>query len=213
LPDAAPAASLATEEVVRFLRAHPRFLADNPDLYRDLVPPERIHGEVLADHMAAQLRAARGEASAMAARAEGVLAAGRAAAGLAQRVQEAVLLLIGADDVPDLVAAAFPACLAVDAAFVCAESPLSGTRPLHPGTVALLLGAGAVRFRRDAPPDPALHGEAARLAAHEAFVRIPGDGPPALLALAARDGATLDPLQGCGALAFLGRSLAAALGR
>jgi uncharacterized protein YigA (DUF484 family) len=213
LPDAAPAAALAAEEVVRFLRANPRFLADNPELYRHLAPPERVHGEALADHMAAQIRAARGEATAMAARAEDVLAAGRAAAGLAGRVQEAVLLLIGAADVPDLVTAAFPACLAVDAASLCAEGPLPGMRELPAGTVSVLLGAGAVRFRENAPPDPGLHGEAAHLAAHEAFVRIPGDGPPTLLALAARDGATLDPLQGCGALAFLGRALASALGR
>jgi uncharacterized protein YigA (DUF484 family) len=213
LPDAAPAAGLAAAEVVRFLRTHPRFLADNPELYRHLAPPERVHGEALADHMAAQLRAARGEASAMAARAEGVLAAGRAAAGLAQRVQEAVLLLIGGGDIADLVATAFPACLAVDAAALCAESPLAGARRLSAGSVAMLLGAGTVRFRHGAPPDPALHGEAARLAAHEAFIRIPGDGTLALLALAARDGTTLDPLQGSGALAFLGRAVAAALGR
>jgi hypothetical protein len=163
--------------------------------------------------MAAQIRAARGEASLMAARADSVLAAGRAAAGLAQRVQEAVLLLIGAADVADCVAADFPVCLAVDAAGLCAEEGVAGARALPAGTVAALLGAGAVRFRTGAAPDMALHGEAARLAGHEALVRIPGDGPPALLALAARDGATLNPLQGSGALGFLGRALAVALCR
>jgi len=80
--------------VEAFLRANPGWLADHPELYRVLVPPNRVHGEALADHMAAMVRAERVHAAAMAARADSVLAAGRAAAGLAQRVQAAVLALI-----------------------------------------------------------------------------------------------------------------------
>ncbi|MGH7115569.1 MAG: hypothetical protein ACREE9_13865, partial [Stellaceae bacterium] len=62
------------EQVVAFLRARPRFLAERPDLYRVLAPPRRVHGEQLADHMAAMIEAGREHASAMSARAEGVLA-------------------------------------------------------------------------------------------------------------------------------------------
>ncbi len=192
--------------VAAWLRANPGFLADNPGLYHHLVPPVRVHGEALADHMAAMLRAARAEA-------DGVLAAGRAAAGLAGRVQEAVLLLIGAADVAECVGAEFPTALAVDAASLCVESDMTGWRGLAAGTVAGLMGSRAVLFRSHAAPDPQLHEAACLLATHEALVRIPGDGPPAMLALAARDGMTLDPLQGAGALAFLGRALAVALGR
>jgi hypothetical protein len=68
-----------------------------------------------------------------------------------------------------------------------------------------------VLLRSGALADAGLHGEAMQLAAHEALVRIPGDGPPALLALAARDGQVLEG--GQGALAFLGRALAVALRR
>jgi hypothetical protein len=50
------------------------------------------------------------------------------------------------------------------------------------------------------------------LARHEALVRLPGE-PPALLALSARERWMLDPAQGAGALAFLGRAVSAALGR
>ena len=204
---------MTDEEVVVFLRARPNFLASRPELYRVLAPPARVHGEVLADHMAALLGAARAEADAMAARADGVLAAGRAAAGLAQRVQEAVLLLIGAGNAAECVAAEFPAALAVDAASLCAERAMAGVREVPRGYVAALLGGRGAVFRAGAVPDLALHGEAVKLAGHEALVRIPGDGPPMLLALAARDGATLDPAQGTGALGFLGRALAVALGR
>ena len=196
--------------VAAWLRENPRFLADHPGLYGALAPPERVHGVVLADHMAAMLRAARDEAREQAARAADVLAASRAAAGLAQRVQEAVLLLFGTSDVVDCVATQFPAVLAVDAACLCAEGQ-PGFRRLPRGAVAGLLGGRAVVVRSGAVADGGVHGEAMRLAAHEALIRIPGDGPPAILALAARDGAVL--AGGQGALAFLGRALGVALGR
>ncbi len=199
--------------VAAWLRAHPRFLAERPELYRWLAPPERLHGDGLADHMAAMLRAERAHAAAMAERADGVLAAGRAAAGLAARVQEAVLALLRAGHPAECVSAELPHLLAVDAAALCMEALLPGIRPLPGGTVARLMG-GRVVCHRDAPEEARLlHGEAAELARHDALVRIPGEGPPALLALVARDRYALDPGQGAGALAFLGRAVAAALGR
>jgi uncharacterized protein YigA (DUF484 family) len=211
VPEPADAAHVAA-----FLRDHPAFLAEHPDLYRVLLPPQRVHGEVMADHMAAMLRAERGHAAAMADRADGVLAAGRAAAGLAARVQAAVLALIRAPDPADCVSAEMPGILAVDAAALCMEDPdglMQGVRRLPPGKIAALLGGRDVVFR-DAPLDSVLlHAEAAALARHDALIRVPGSGPAAIIALVTRDSRTLDPAQGAGALAFLGRAVAAALGR
>ena len=210
---AAPAdGSVDPEAVAAFLTAHPRFLADRLALYRVLAPPRRVHGEALADHMAEMVRAERAHAAAMAERADGVLAAGRAAAGMTGRVHEAVLALIGAGDIAECVAAVFPAVLAVDAAALCIEAALPGAHTLPPGTVARLLGGRAVAYSSDPAEARLLHGEAAGLARHEALVRVPGE-PAALLALSAREHWTLDPAQGAGALAFLGRAGATALGR
>lgn len=200
-------------EIAAFLRANPGWLAENPELYRVLAPPVRVHGDILADHMAAMIRAARADAAAMAERADGVLAAGRAAAGLACRVQEAVLALMRAADTLDCIASELPGILAIDAASLCVEAELAGARTVPSGTVAALLGGRDVQFR-DAPEDAVLlHAEAAKLARYDALVRVPGEGPAALLALSTRDRAALDPAQGGGGLAFLGRAVAAALGR
>src|SRR5689334_21904255 len=49
--------------VERFLRANPGWLAERLELYRVLTPPARVHGERLADHMAAMLRAERAHAA------------------------------------------------------------------------------------------------------------------------------------------------------
>jgi uncharacterized protein YigA (DUF484 family) len=212
----------SAEAVAAFLRANPSWLADNPDLYLLLTPPVRVHGESIADHMAAMVRAARAQAAERSAETNGVVAAGRAAAGLAARVHEAVLALMRAPDPADCVATELPGLLAVDAASLCAEvaaetPPLrwafqARLRPLPRGTVAALLGGRAAVFR-DRPADAALlHAEAAPLALHEALIRVQIAGAPALLALASRDGAAL-PAYGAGALAFLGRAVAAALER
>lgn len=199
--------------VEAFLRAHPHWLAEHPELYRVLIPPQRVHGEQLADHMAAMVRAERTHAAAMSERADFVLAAGRAAAGLTARVQEAVLALLRSGDKLDCISGEIPGILAVDAAHLCMETLSPGTRPLPEGTVARLLEGRQVLFRDIATDARLLHAEAAGLAGHDALVLIPGQGPPALLALLARDPRALDPSQGAGALAFLGRAIAAALGR
>lgn len=206
-----------------FLRKNPTWLAEHPELYRVLTPPERVHGEGLADHMAAMLRTARQDAAEMAARADGVLAAGRAAAGLAQLVQEAVLALIRSGDPAECVNHELAGLLRVDSASLCVEghrsvAGLRNARELPSGTVERLFDGRSVVFRAhpsDAKPGETkmLHGEAAGLASFDALVHIPGAGAPALLALATRDPRALDPSQGSGALAFLGRAIATALGR
>jgi uncharacterized protein YigA (DUF484 family) len=199
--------------VEAFLRAHPTWLADHPGLYRLLAPPVRVHGEQLADHMAAMVQAERAHAAAMAERADNVLAAGRAAAGLAARVQEAVLALLRSADPVDCISQEMPGILGVDAAHLCLEALYPGARPLPGGTVARLLEGRQVLFREVATDARLLHAEAAGLAGHDALALVPGQGPPALLALLARDAWALDPGQGAGALAFLGRAVAASLGR
>jgi uncharacterized protein YigA (DUF484 family) len=203
----------AAEAVEAFLRENPSWLADNPELYRALTPPRRIHGEPLADHMAAMLRAERSHAAEMAQRADFILAAGRATAGLTARVQEAVLALMRATDTLDCLSGELPGVLGLDAVALCVEAHLPGVRSLPPGTVATALGGRDVVFRA-APADAVvIHAEAARLARHDALVRVPTPGAPALLALVARDRSLLEPGQGAGALAFLGRAVATALAR
>ena len=211
-----PAPLLGAEEEDRvhsFLRARPSWLAEHPDLYHLLAPPARVHGEALTDHMAAMITAGRTRAAAMAERADLVLAAGRAGAALAARVQPAVLALIGTADPAECVAHVLPGVLAVDAALLCIEDHRPGARPLPAGSVARLLGGRDVLFREDPPDAALLHAEAARLARVDALVRVPWNGKPSLLALASRDAGALDPRQGTGALAFLGRAIGAALDR
>ncbi len=211
--------------VARFLSDHPDWLATRTELYRRMAPPRRVHGETLADHMAAMIEAARQRAALMTEQAETVLQAGRAAIGLGERVREAVLALIRAGDIAECVEADLPRLLGIDGAALCVETgadtaagaPTAGLRAVPPTTVARLLGGRDVRLRA-APADAALlHGAAAGLAAYDALVRVPAAGlPPMLLALASRDVPILEAgleagSGGSAALAFLGQAMAARL--
>lgn len=201
-------------DIAAWLRAHPTFLADDPSLYRVLAPPVRVHGEPLADHMTAMIRAERAHAARLAEEAARTVAARRAAAGLAGRVEAAVLALLRTSDPIECVTQEFPGLLAIDAAAICVEQLWPrGAHALPMGGVGALLAGRDVVFR-DCPEDAAvLHAEAADLARRDALVRLPGQGPAALLALVSRDPAHLDERQGASPLAFLGRAVATALGR
>jgi len=202
--------SALPEAVEAFLRRNPSWLAEHADLYALLDPPQRVHGERLADHMAALLLAARSRADHLAGEAALATAARRAAEGFAQRVQDAVLALMRAPDPAWCVQHDLPPLLRLDSARLCIEG---GHLPpgIPPGTVAAVLGQRQALVR-DARrrAEPLLHGEAAALAGCEALVRVPLRAGPALLALACRDGHAL-----AGAatptLAFLGQAVAAAL--
>jgi len=200
--------------VAAFLRANPSWLAENPDLYRTLAPPVRVHGEPLADHMEAMLGVARAQASTL-------LAVGRAAQILAGRVEQAVVALVRAADPVGALGLELPALLGVDAVNLCVEAEIAGARAIPPGTIARLLGREDMRLsgtpranRRASEAEAALfHGEAAALAKHEALVVVPGTAVPAVLALASRDPLANPASAARGPLMLLARATAAALER
>jgi hypothetical protein len=203
---------LDPERIADYLRRHPDFLAARPELYRVLTPPQRVHGEGLADHMTAMVRIERAHAMAQEERATAVLEAGRAAAGLAERVHAAVISLIGAADIFECVANEMPHLLGVDAAALCCETFIPGWRSLPPGAVAMLMTGRSV-VCRDRPSDAVLlHAEAALLAERDVLVRLPGP-MPALLALVSRDPAALPGVHASAAYALLGRVLGVLVAR
>jgi uncharacterized protein YigA (DUF484 family) len=202
--------------VAAFLRAHPEFLAEHPDLYRTLDPPRRVHGERMADHMAAMLAAERRRVRGLEADMDAALNAERAGNGLTIRVRLAVLALMRCGDVPEAVTQEMPALLGIETCTLLSEAPdRRGVVRLQRGAAARLLPAGRDAAVRPAPTDAELiHQEAALLVKRDALVRVPvWTGHPTLLALGARDANALPAKQSTANLAFLGRAVAAALAR
>lgn len=213
---AEPASEREAEAVAVFLRAHPEFLAERPELYRALHPPKRLHGERLADHMAAMLAAERRRLRSLEAEVEAAVTAGRAGHGLTFRVRLAVLALMRSTDVAETVAQEVPALLGIESCCLLAEmTDRRGVLRVPRGTVARLLGPGRDALVRATPTElDLLHQEAASLVVRDALVRVPvWTGHPTLLTLGARDPQALPARQATATLAFLGRAIAAALAR
>jgi len=210
------AAAPTAEAVADFLRTHPEFLAERPELYRVLDPPRRIHGERLADHMAAMLAAERHRLRGLEAEMENALAAGRAGLALTVRVRLAVLALMRAQDLVEVITQELPALLGVESCTLCAELPdRRGVIKLPRGTVARLIGQGRDAVVRTTLSDlELLHQEAAPLVVRDALARVPvWTGHAVMLALGTRDVGALPARQSTSTLAFLGRVVAAALAR
>lgn len=203
-PDAA-ARDAEAARVGTYLAAHPAFLAEHPTLYRTLAPPRRVHGDRLADHMAAMLALARAETGTVA-------EAAGTARDLMLRAAGAAVSLIGAPDPLAVVAHEWPALLGLDHATLAAEGPPDrNRRDLPAGTLARLLGPRDLLVR-DLPLAEAanLHGEAAGVIRRDALIRLPGN-MPRLLILGARDPACIPTAGSGGALRLLATALARAL--
>jgi len=200
--------------VAAYLAAHPRFLAERPALYRALHPPLRVHGETLADHMAALLAAARAETGAVA-------EAARGAQDLTLRAAMAATALIGAPDPLGVVSGEWPVLLGLESAGLAAEgAPSPSRRGLAAGAVSRLTG-GREAVLRGAPAGAeaggdalseaaVLHGEAHPLILRDALVRLPGPAPR-LLVLGAREPGRLPARGATAPLRLLAHALARAL--
>lgn len=188
--------------IAAFLRANPGWLAAHPEVYAVLDPPRRLHGEAMADHMAAIIDQARRHGNDAA-------AGRRATEGFTQLVQDAVLALMRAPDPAWCLQNDIPGLLRVESVRLAAEGSLPGAAALEAGTVDAVLGQRAALIR-DAGRDRNLHGEAAPLTIREAIVRVPLASTPALLAISTRDPAGLEGAS-TPSLGFLGAAAAAAL--
>lgn len=205
--------------VEAFLRANPGFLADHPALYRALLPPLRVHGDRMADHMAAMLAAERARGAELRATLDELVAHGRANAANQARAHKAVLALMGARnpaEAIDVMVQEWPDLLGLDVVSICAEGrAVPGARPLARGTLARLLpGAAAFVLRADAADQEVLYGEAAALVASDALARLSlASGGEALLACGSRDQGHFEPRQATDLVSFLAAAAAVALGR
>lgn len=214
-PNPTLARGVTAETVEAWLRDHPDFLAQRPDLYLQLEPPLRVHGERMADHMAAMLAAARVHVREVDADMQAALSTGRAGLGLAARVGEAVLALMRAPEPLECVRHELPALLGVEACHVgCETTARRNVNRLPAGTLSQLLPPGRDAVVRAAPAQvEVLHREAAPLIRRDGLARVPAPGgQPMLLAIGTRDPEAL-PLSGAESLAFLGRAVGAALAR
>lgn len=203
----------SAEQVAAFLRAHPDFLRDHPEIAAEVLPGRDLGGGV-ADLQAHTLRALRAELQTMRSGAEELIFNARNNMTTQTRTHDAVLAVLAADSFEVLVRTLtddLPALLQVDLIMLCFEPGLPKgaavyVQEVQAGAVDRLLGSGApTRLRPMVEEEPALYGSGRGLVASDALVRLPVGGslPPALLALGSRHPGTFNSGQATELLTFL----------
>ena len=212
---------LSADAVANYLRAHPDFLTDHPDLFRILTTPSRWEeGDTLVDLQSVMLEKLREESQELKDAANLLISTTRSNMMIQTRTHAGIVAVLGAEGLENLIHVIcydLPMLLDVDAVSLCFETGDQGSdelgngdiRYLSPGVVDSVLG-GADKFAKlmeTTIDDGAVFGEAAGIVQSAALVRLsPGGGiENGLLALGAREQGAFHSGQGTDLLIFIAR--------
>ena len=177
-------------EVAAYLRAHPGFLVENPDLIEALTPPVRRNGDGVIDMQHFMLERLRKEVDRLRSYQSALISTTRSNQSVQTRIHAAVVAIIAADSFErliSLVTRELATLLDVDVVTLSVETGAHGATPatpgvmlLAPGSVDAILGRGQpARLRSGTPGDPAVFGPLAHQIQSAALVRIkPSAGAP-----------------------------------
>ncbi len=207
-------------EVAAYLRRHPDFLANRPDLVAVLTPPKRDLGEGVIDLQRFMVDRLRADVARLKLNQRKLIATSRNNLASQGKVHAAVLAILAAtifEHRITIVTDELTLLLDIDAVGLCVEAThnsaaslpngFSGVQMLEPGAIDDLLGPKKpALLRADVTGDPALFGpSAAGLVRSDALVRlnVSSAAPIGLLALGARRPGVFHPGQGTELLSFL----------
>jgi uncharacterized protein YigA (DUF484 family) len=209
------------DSVVRYLRRHPDFLLDHPDLVETLTPPTRHAGDTVTDLGNFMARRLQEEVKRLNRRERELLAGTRNLRLQNEQTHQAALAMLearGFEHLIHIVTRDMTDQLRVDAISICIEaadedSPrpprASGVYVLEPGTVDSLIRDGCVFIGESCQDLTTIFGPAARLVRSLALVRLAVSSrtPCGLLALGSRDEHRFEKDQCSDHLRYLGRHL------
>lgn len=218
-PTAVPGAAA----VRAFLKSHPDFLVDNPDLLEVLTPPAQHNGGNVTDLGHFMARRLQEQIARLKLEQRELISTGRANQTAQDQVHRAVMVMLDAtsfEHLVHIVTRDLADVLDVDVVTLCAEAhngsatpgraPTGGVFVLEPGTIDALVGPGSrARLGSDLPADPAIFGPAAGLVRSQALIRLSASrrAPAGLLAIGSRDDDKFDASHGTELLDFLARVL------
>ena len=218
-PSAVPGAAA----VRAFLKNHPDFLIEKPDLLEVLTPPAQHDGTNVTDLGRFMARRLQEEVARLKLERLEMVGLGRANQTAQDQVHRAVTVMLEAtsfEHLVHIVTRDLADVLDVDVVTLCAEArqgsalpgqaPTSGVFVLEPGSIDMLVGPGSrVRLGADMPPDPGVFGPAAGLVRSQALVRLSASrrAPAGLLAIGSRKADKFDAGHGTELLDFLARVL------
>jgi len=220
--DRQDAGPLSADQVAAYLRRHPEFLVDNPELLDGLTPPKRHDGEAVIDLQSVMVERLRTEVGSLTDARDSLLTTGRSNLTAQSRAHEAVVALLKSESFEhfiETITTDLAVILDLDVVTIgvfsdqenrAATPHISGVYQLDPDMLDEVLGPTCSMILRDnVEGDPRIFGAGAGLVHSDAILRlkIGPDSPEALLALGSRQPDQFHPGQGTELLSFLGRVL------
>ncbi|WP_299396266.1 DUF484 family protein [Pelagibius sp.] len=213
--------AVSGDQVAAYLRRHPEFLADNPDLLDSQEPPARAQGDGVIDLQQVQVQRLRDKVGNLTSLRDELLSAGRNNLSIQNRVHRSVLAILNArsfEEFVETITTDMAAILDLDVVTIGVEKtgegstwrPTAGVYCLEAGSIDALLGpSGTLLLRDNISGDPAIFDGAAGIVQSDALIRlnISETTPPALLALGSRQAGAFHAGQGTELLSFLSQVL------
>ena len=209
---------LDADDIIAWLKAHPDFLARNPEVIDILTPPKENSGRKVADfqsYMIARLKADKAEAIGIT---REVVETARNNMNSQTRIHKAVLRLLEADSFDEFIqtiTSDLTNLLDVDITTLVVEADgqniphinTVGIRIIPEGTVDAWMQGKNILQQSDISGIEAIFGAGATLVKSQALVRvdIAMQTPPAIIAFGSRDPHMFNPSQGTELVSFLAR--------
>ncbi len=217
------------EQVLAYLKAHPKLLLNNPKLLSEIAPDRRFDSETVVDMQRFVVQRLRRQVDELKASSEHLVTTTRSNMSILEKTHDCALAILEAEDFADLarlLAEEIPLLLGVDAAAIGVEiGPQGSSLPtgaevalkvLTPGTVDMLIGTSETnRLRTKADGGTALYGVAEGLVVSDALVRLEPRGamPLGLFAVGSRDEGYFSEDQGTELIGFLAEVVRYAVAR
>jgi uncharacterized protein YigA (DUF484 family) len=210
---------LSSVEVLAYLRRHPDFLIEHPEILSSLAAPPQYRTNGIVDFQSFMLDRLRGDVDRLQAQHNDLIASARANLSSQSRIHAAVIAMLGATTLEhaiEIVTTDLALHLEVDAivlAFealdrVPGEANRTALKLLPKGTIDRTMAGGRdIVLIADAPGDPLIFGGAATLVRSQALLRLQlrREAPLGMLAFGSRTVDKFHAGQGTELLSFLGR--------
>jgi uncharacterized protein len=210
---------ITAQEVDTYLRDHPDFLVDHPDLVNILLPPDAQHGNRVVDMQQFMLQRVRGDLGKLQTQHNEILATSRGNLTSQNRIHGAILRILEArnlEELIEIITTDLAVHLDVDVVAMAFEAmdrlPAGGNRSslriLPRGAVDRLLnGTREIALHADVTADQQIFGGASTLVRSQALLRLElrRDAPLGMLAFGSRQQGKFHVGQGTELLIFLGK--------
>jgi uncharacterized protein YigA (DUF484 family) len=210
---------ITEEDVLLFLKDHPKFLKENPEAYDYLVPPTKSEaGKNVRDFQSAMIERLKNDKERVMGTARTLVENARNNMNNQQRIQNVVLRLLEArtfDEFIEIITSDMATMLDTDICVLVVETNghdiphvlTSGIRVVPEGTIDKWMGGQDALLQSDISGIEAIYGGAYTLVQSQALLRvdISMNTPPAVLAFGSRDPHMFEDGHGTEQVSFLAR--------